>query len=88
MDPDQPQKQGDFMTSPMMQHIPLASAYLCQDCECIGNCATTCPACASRALLALACVLNRDEAMSDTVAGLLAQGQAVTEIGSRRALAA
>lgn len=48
------------MTSPKMEHIPLASAYLCQDCECIGNCATSCPACASRALLALAIVLNRE----------------------------
>jgi hypothetical protein len=51
------------MTSPMKQHIPLMSAYLCQDCECVGNSATQCPACASSALLGLACVLNREEAM-------------------------
>ncbi|HTB96286.1 MAG TPA: hypothetical protein VK716_04710 [Terracidiphilus sp.] len=51
------------MASPMMEHIPLTSAYLCQDCECIGNCATSCPACASRALLALAGVLNREAAL-------------------------
>ncbi|HZB88849.1 MAG TPA: hypothetical protein VE291_09350 [Terracidiphilus sp.] len=36
------------------------SAYLCQDCDCVGNCATQCPACASAALLSLATVLNRD----------------------------
>jgi len=49
------------MTSPMMQHIPLMSAYLCQDCDCVVNSATRCPACASTALLGLACVLNRNE---------------------------
>lgn len=49
------------MTSPLMQHIPLASAYLCQDCDCVGNSSTQCPACASTALLGLACVLNREE---------------------------
>ncbi len=54
---------GDLMTSPKMQHIPLMSAYLCQDCECVGNSAIQCPACASSALLGLACVLNREEAM-------------------------
>jgi hypothetical protein len=49
------------MTSPMLQYIPLTSAYLCQDCDCVGNSATRCPACASTALLGLACVLNRNE---------------------------
>jgi hypothetical protein len=42
-----------------MQHIPLASAYLCPDCNCIGNWASQCPACASPVLLALANVLDR-----------------------------
>jgi hypothetical protein len=45
-----------------MQHIPLVSAYLCPDCNCIGNCASQCPACASPVLLALANVLNREPA--------------------------
>lgn len=49
------------MTSPMMQYIPLMSAYLCQDCDCVGNSANHCPACASTALLNLASVLNRNE---------------------------
>lgn len=51
------------MTSPMMEHIPLQSAYLCQDCEAVGNCATHCPACASTALMSLSAVLNRDESV-------------------------
>jgi hypothetical protein len=45
----------------MLQYIPLMSAYLCQDCDCVGNSATQCPACASTALLNLASVLNRNE---------------------------
>ncbi|HTW81073.1 MAG TPA: hypothetical protein VME23_16110 [Terracidiphilus sp.] len=40
--------------------MPLASAYLCQDCNSIGNCSWQCPACASGALMGLANVLNRD----------------------------
>lgn len=49
------------MTS-LLQHMPLAAAYLCQDCNSIGNSASHCPACASGALLALSCVLNREPA--------------------------
>ncbi len=44
---------------PMLQHIPLDSAYLCQDCNSVGDCSTKCPACASRILLGLAAVLDR-----------------------------
>jgi hypothetical protein len=43
-----------------MQHIRLSSAYLCPDCNCIGNCAEQCPVCASPILLALANVLDRE----------------------------
>lgn len=43
-----------------MQLIPLSSAYLCQDCNCIGNNPNQCPGCASAALLGLACVLDRE----------------------------
>jgi len=53
------------MNSPMLQHIPLESAYLCQDCDCVGNSATHCPACASTALMNLAAVLNRNEVEAD-----------------------
>ena len=49
------------MTHVGLQHIPLAGAYLCQDCDSIGNSAMACPACASRVLLGLACVLNREQ---------------------------
>jgi hypothetical protein len=52
--------RGERMTFAKMEHIPLKSAYLCQDCNCIGNCSTQCPACASVVLLGLANVLNRE----------------------------
>jgi hypothetical protein len=48
------------MTKSRMQHIPLTSAYLCQDCSSVGNCANQCPACASTALLGLSAILNRE----------------------------
>lgn len=44
-----------------MQHMPLTNAYLCQDCNCVGNNAMQCPACASTALMGLAAILNREE---------------------------
>ena len=47
------------MTFATMQHIPLTSAYLCQDCNCVCNSAEQCPACASEVLMGLARVLNR-----------------------------
>ncbi|MFZ0303349.1 MAG: hypothetical protein WAL75_11705 [Terracidiphilus sp.] len=47
------------MTFVSMQHIPLSDAYLCQDCDHIGNCARCCPSCASEAIMGLASVLNR-----------------------------
>ncbi len=48
------------MTIATMQHIPLAHAYLCQDCNSIGNCSVQCPACASCVLMGLAGVLDRE----------------------------
>jgi hypothetical protein len=44
----------------MLEHIPLRSAYLCQDCDSIGNSAVRCPACASEVLLGLSAVLDRE----------------------------
>jgi hypothetical protein len=41
-------------------HLPLESAYLCQDCNSISNCSRRCPACASEVLMGLAAVLNRE----------------------------
>ncbi|MGA3133760.1 MAG: hypothetical protein ABSD59_23585 [Terracidiphilus sp.] len=52
--------RGEQETLFLMQHMPLMRAYLCEDCNCIGNCAEQCPACASRALIGLAGVLNRE----------------------------
>jgi hypothetical protein len=47
-----------------LQHMPLTNAYLCQDCNCVGNNAMQCPACASTALMGLAAILNREEEVS------------------------
>ena len=44
----------------LWQHIPLAKAFLCQDCEEVGDSEQACPACASQSLLPLAVVLNRE----------------------------
>jgi len=54
-------KSGDVESYLMLQHFPLSSAYLCQDCNSIGNNANQCPACASEVLMSLAAVLNRSE---------------------------
>jgi hypothetical protein len=51
-------KKGENMTKDIQQHFPLTSAYLCQDCDSIGNNAMHCPACASDVLMALEGVLN------------------------------
>ncbi len=42
--------------------IPLESAYLCEDCQCIGSSSVQCE-CGSRSLLCLAAVLNREIAV-------------------------
>ena len=49
-----------------MQYMALASAYLCEDCHCVGNCAEQCPACASESLMGLAGVLNRGQSKEKT----------------------
>jgi len=60
-------KSGDVATYLMLQHFPLSSAYLCQDCNSIGNNANQCPACASEVLMSLSAVLNRsDEVLADS----------------------
>ena len=53
-------KSDERMPTPLLLHIPLTSAYLCQDCNSIGNCARQCPACASEVLMSLSGVLNRE----------------------------
>ena len=45
------------------QHMPLEFAYLCPDCESVGNNARKCPACASTVLMCLSTVLNREPAL-------------------------
>ena len=48
------------MTNASMQHIPLASAYLCPDCNCVGNCSSQRPACAPRSFWLWPGVLDRE----------------------------
>ena len=50
-----------------MQHIPLKAAYLCSDCETVGNCANRCPACACESVMSLANVLNRKDYKPEAV---------------------
>jgi hypothetical protein len=47
------------MTIDLQQSMPLAAAYLCQDCDSVGNSSTHCLACASEVLMGLAAVLDR-----------------------------
>jgi hypothetical protein len=54
------------MTFDVMNHIPLKSAYLCQDCDAVGNSSMRCPACASEVLLGLAGVFDREEASRES----------------------
>ncbi len=42
--------------------IPLVSAYLCEDCQCVGSSSVQCE-CGSKSLLCLAAVLNREIAI-------------------------
>ena len=53
-------RSDERMPTPLLLHIPLSSAYLCQDCNSIGNNARQCPACASEVLMGLSGVLNRE----------------------------
>ncbi len=52
------------MIQAKLNHIPLNRAYLCQDCNAVGNSAMHCPACASAVLLGLARVIDRPETLS------------------------
>jgi hypothetical protein len=54
------------MTLDVMNHIPLNSAYLCQDCDAVGNSSMRCPACASEVLLGLAGVFEREHANGES----------------------
>jgi hypothetical protein len=49
------------MTAKLQNYIPLNSAYLCQDCNAVGNSSMQCPACASEVLMGLAGVFDRRE---------------------------
>lgn len=49
------------MTLAPLHAFPLAEAFLCLDCEAVGNCSTGCPACASAHLARLDTWLNRPQ---------------------------
>jgi hypothetical protein len=55
------------MTQDVRQYFPLNNAYLCQDCDSIGNNSMHCPACASDVLMALKGVLNRKQASKSRI---------------------
>ena len=59
------------MTIEVMNHIPLNSAYLCQDCDAVGNSAMRCPACASGALMGLAGVFDRQEWNRESILAMI-----------------
>ena len=48
-----------------MQHIPLATAFLCADCASVGNSSSWCPACSSTHVQSLANVLDRQLRVRD-----------------------
>lgn len=56
-----PEIECATMASEARQYIPLTNAYLCQDCDAIGDNSMRCPACASEVLMGLAGVLDRKE---------------------------
>lgn len=42
-----------------LHYFQLKAAFLCLDCDCVGNSACYCPVCCSTSLLSLAKLLNR-----------------------------
>jgi hypothetical protein len=56
-----PETEREIRKSDARHFIPLARAYLCQDCDSVGSNAMHCPACASEVLLGLAGVFDRKE---------------------------
>ena len=60
--------ESKTLASEARLYIPLAKAYLCQDCDSVGNNAMRCPACASEVLMGLARVFDRKE--DDNVSNL------------------
>jgi RNA polymerase subunit RPABC4/transcription elongation factor Spt4 len=81
--PTASKRPSDVASYLMLQHFPLSSAYLCQDCNSIGNNANQCPACASEVLMNLAAVLDRnDETIATRYSSLPALAVASAHAGS------
>ena len=64
-------------------HLPLAQAYLCPDCDSIGNLPQQCPACGNPAVLSLAQVLKarrrREESFREKAAVVAVGAHALEE---------
>lgn len=58
--------ESEVMAFDARHFIPLARAYLCQDCDSVGSNAMSCPSCASRSLMGLANVLDRKEEVKES----------------------
>jgi ribosomal protein L32 len=49
-------------------HLPLRQAFLCENCQHVGNSGRVCPACGDKtALISLAGVLNREQTITTSV---------------------
>jgi hypothetical protein len=53
------------MTFDARHFIPLARAYLCQDCNSVGSNSMRCPSCAAQALMGLASVFGPKEEVEE-----------------------
>lgn len=42
-----------------LQHFHVSQAYICVDCDHVGNSANQCPSCASESLVSVSAVVNR-----------------------------
>jgi primosomal protein N' len=60
-----PEIESEAMSFDARHFIPLARAYLCQDCDSVGSNSMRCPSCASRALMGLAGVFDRKEEVKE-----------------------
>jgi hypothetical protein len=63
------------------QAFPLKDAYLCTDCDQVGNCATQCLCGSTHGLLSLSAVLNRRKPVMAETTAILAM---LHEVGQER----
>lgn len=61
-------RMPDLRVPDVPLHMPLYRAYLCQDCNFVGNQAGQCPACASRVLQSLQRIVDRVQPIGGEIA--------------------